>query len=305
MEQWRAELVLVGITLIWGGTFAIVKEAVTTVSPFLFTGLRFLLALLLSAVLWRGSFHRWQVQTLRYGLVLGALLAGGFLLQTVGLLFTTASRSAFITSTTVVLVPVLQLLVQRRPIATGEWIGAVVALLGLWQLTNPQFGQWNIGDLLTGASTLFWAAYIVSLDAFTHAAAARFSISVQLAFLQFVVVAFTGLAAYGLSLFGNPALARGSLADWLSVPVVGALLYTAVLASVVAMVAQTHYQRFTTPVRATLLYALEPIFASLLSWALLGERMKLSEFIGAGLILAGIVLAQRAAGLQSPLLKSR
>ncbi len=296
MDRWRAELILVGITLIWGGTFPVMKVAVTAVSPFLFTGLRFLLALIVLAVLWRGSFHRWQPQTLHYGLLLGVLLAGGFLLQTVGLLFTTASRSAFITSATVVLVPLLQFFAQRRRVAVAEWIGAAVALLGLWQLTNPQFGPWNTGDILTSLSTLFWASYIVALDTVTRAAAATFSVSVQLSFLQFAVVACAGIAAHSLISFPSPT--HVSSTAWLSAPVVGALLYTSVLASVVAMVAQTHYQRYTTPVRATLLYSLEPLFATLLSWVLLEERLRVSEAIGGGLILLGIGLAQHAA-LQS------
>jgi drug/metabolite transporter (DMT)-like permease len=292
IPSWQAELVLLGITFIWGGTFAAVKGAVTSLSPFLFTGLRFTLALLVMALLWRGSFHRWERYAVRHGLLLGFLLAGGFVLQTLGLLYTTASRSAFITGTTVALVPFFQLLLQRRPVLLWEWIGAAVTLGGLWQLSAPGTAAlWNLGDLLTMASTLFWGIYIVLLDSYTRTASPALGYSLRLTFLQFAVTAAMGFAAQLLAHLAGLSL-PGDHSWWSSPRVWVALAYTTLLASLLAMLLQTHYQRYTTPVRATLIYALEPVFAALIAWGILGERLSSGELVGAGLILSGTALAQ-------------
>ncbi|MCS7169801.1 MAG: DMT family transporter, partial [Candidatus Kapabacteria bacterium] len=269
VPQWRAELVLLAVTLIWGGTFAVVKSAVVATSPFLFTGLRFLLALLLMLMLWRGAFQRWDTPTIRHGLILGTLLAGGFSLQTVGLVHTTASRSAFITGTTIVLVPFFQWLGQRRSVQPWEWAGAAAALLGLWQLSNPRFEVWNIGDLLTIASTVFWATYIVVLDSFTRPASGALQHSLRLTLLQFAVTAITGFGLHTLAVVTRfPSQGQGNIGQS-SFQLLFALAYTAILASLIAMLLQTHYQRYTTPVRASLIYALEPPFASLIAWMVL------------------------------------
>lgn len=289
-SRWYAEGVLLLITLIWGGTFAAVKGALELVSPFLFTGIRFLAATVIMGLIWRGSFHRWEPRVLQYGLILGALLAGGFLLQTLGLVYTSASRSAFITGTTVVLVPLLQWLFQRRATTALEWFAAAVALIGLWQLSNPRFESWNPGDVLTAASTLFWAAYIVALDGFTKAMPGTLSHSARLTILQFAVTAAAGFFTYGLTALMGLSTPEPSL-SW-QPKVIVALAYTTILASVLAMLLQTHYQRYTTPVRATFIYALEPVFASIIAWIVLQERLSPSELFGAGLIVSGSLLAQ-------------
>lgn len=287
-RRWHAELILLGITLIWGGTFALVKGALALIPPFLFTALRFLLALLVLLLLWRGSFHRWEPRTVRAGAMLGILLAGGFLLQTLGLLFTTASRSAFITGATVVVVPLLQLLLQRRQVLFWEWLGAVTALFGLWQLSSPHLSGLNIGDALTAVSTLCWAFYIVALDALTRPLLGSLGSSVQLTLLQFAVTAGGAFLAHGLT----APLFSFSAAWWESPIVWLALGYSAILASVVATLAQTHYQRYTTPVRATLIYALEPVFAAAIAAIVLGERLAPHELLGAVVLLCGVALSQ-------------
>ncbi len=290
VRRWHAELILLGITLIWGGTFALVKGALALIPPFLFTGIRFLVALVLVLLLWRGSFHRWEPQTFRAGLVLGMLLAGGFLLQTLGLLFTTASRSAFITGATVVLVPVVQLLLQHRRVFLWEWLGAITALFGLWQLSSPHVMGWNLGDVLTALSTLCWAFYIVVLDMQTRRLFGTLGSSVQLTVLQFAVTAAGAFLAHGLT---APVIEFSPPEAWWRSPTVWlALGYTAVLASVVATLAQTHYQRYTTPVRATLIYALEPVFATAIAGLILQEHLLPHEVLGAAVILLGVVLAQ-------------
>ncbi len=291
VPRWQAELILLGVTLIWGGTFALVKGALSAIPPFLFTGIRFLLALVVLFLLRRDAFHRWERQILRAGLLLGGLLAGGFLLQVLGLLFTSASRSAFITGATVVLVPAMQLLVQRRRVLLTEWLGAATALLGLWQLTNPRFGVWNLGDVLTAASTLFWALYVVALDMLTRPLLGTVGASVQLTSLQF---ATTAVAAFLAHVFTQPLeLFSPPLPSWWTMPSIWiALGYTAVLASVVATLAQTHYQRYTTPARAALIYTLEPVFATAIAALVLQERLQLHEAFGAAIIFLGILLAQ-------------
>jgi len=291
MLRWRAELLLGGITALWGGTFALVKLALQAVPPFLFMGMRFTVALGILLVVWRSAFHRFRAEELRYGSVLGLCFAAGFVLQTVGLLFTSASKSAFITGATLLVIPVMQWAVQRRQPTLWQWAGVGLALVGLWYLTAPSLEGWNVGDVLTMASTLFWALYVVLLDEFTRHSPPVLGRTLRLTALQFAVSAAVGGAAHLLcTAMGVKALAFAP--DFGHPHLWVALAYTAVLASVVATVVQTHVQRYTTPVKAALIYALEPVFASVLAWALLGELLAQRELLGAALLLASIGVAE-------------
>lgn len=154
-KQLRADLALLFITLIWGATFPVVKGALADVSPFLFLAVRFLLAGALFALLFRKKIFPLDLPTLRAGAALGLFLFLGFAFQTYGLVYTSASRSAFMTSLLVLWVPFISLFVEKERPAAALWAAIGVAMAGMWFLNRPEAGALNRGDWLSVACAFF------------------------------------------------------------------------------------------------------------------------------------------------------
>lgn len=276
----RAEAALLGLTLIWGGTFAISKLGLREITPMFMLAVRFAAASLLLLLLFRRSLFPLTRLQLRKGATLGLFLFLGFAAQTVGLTLTTASKSAFITGLMVVFVPLLQVAVERKPPRVGNLVGVAVVCAGLWLLTAPDIAGINAGDLLTLLCAALFGMYIVYLDMVSDAMS-----TAQLTFLQLAATAV--LAAAGTLLFEEVrwSASPGSLAT---------LAYLVVFATVIAMYVQTRYQKDTTPTRAAVIFTLEPVFASVLAWFLLGEELGPRALAGAALILGGVLLSELA-----------
>jgi len=274
----RAVLALIGVSAIWGFTFPAVRNAVQTVDPVTFVCVRFALAsVVLALALGRRAF-RLPLPGLALATALGFCLASGTVLQTMGLRFTTASKSAFITAMYVPMTPFLALIAARtRPRATSI-VAVCLAVAGLYLLTAPSSAGMNRGDWLTLACAVMWAAHIVV----AQAAEARHD-PVPIAFWQVLTsAAFTGgaLAVQGEARFG--------VTPWSA----AALGVTAVLATAVAFGAQMWAQRETSATHAAIIFSAEPAFAAVFSFLILGEMMGPAAFAGAALILAGMVATQ-------------
>ena len=272
----KAELLLVLVTLIWGSTFVVVKEALVDASPLPFLGIRFTLAgILLFLVMGRGLGER---QALGPGFLLGVFLFAGYLCQTTGLLYTTPSKSAFITGFAVILVPFLQVLHGFR-LRAATIAGALLGLAGIYFLVLPSgVHAVNRGDVLTLFGAVSFAVHIVLVGSYTR----RFSFR-HLVPVQILVVGLLAAAALPLNLDFRLHWTAG---------LIGALLLTAVLATGFAFSVQNWAQQFTPPAHTALIFALEPVFAALTSRLVLGERLGGKVFMGSALILAGMVISE-------------
>jgi drug/metabolite transporter (DMT)-like permease len=274
----RADAALVGNTVVWGATFVLVKFALADISPLLFLALRFTLASLALLVLFR---RRWSARwpEIRAGALIGFFLFSGYVLQTAGLQFTSAPKSAFITGLTCVIVPLLAALVYRIRPQASELLGVAIAVvgLGLMTLTGP-LGSVNRGDLLTVGCAVAFAAHIVTLGHYSG----------KIRFESISVIQVT-----------TAALLAGTLFWWAETQrlvwrpaVVSAILVTGLLATAAAFTIQAWAQRFTSSTRTALLYMLEPVFAWLTSYLLAGEGLAPRGAAGAALILGGVVLVE-------------
>jgi drug/metabolite transporter (DMT)-like permease len=280
----KAEAFLVVVTAIWGCTFVVVKGALADASPVPFLAARFMLAgLLLLAILGRGQVER---RTIFPGSILGLFLFAGYLFQTWGLIYTTPSKSAFLTGFSVIVVPVIMMLSGFR-LGVASLLGGVLGLVGIYLLVAPSgMATVNRGDILTLAGALSFAVHIVLVGHYTK----KFS------FLHLVPVQI--LAVGLLSLVALPILPDQTL--HLTGRVVVAILITAVLATGVAFSVQNWAQQYTPPAHTALIFALEPVFAALFSWLVLGEHFGGRVLLGSGLILAGMVVSEIWGGLPSP-----
>ncbi len=275
----RADAVLVSITALWGLTFVVVKDALALADPFSFLALRFTLgAGLLTLWAWRGMG---KPSLVRAGVGLGLLLFVGFAAQTAGLQFTTPSRSAFLTGLSVLLVPFLSVAVHRRRPPPASLLGVALAVLGLWAFAGGTSlgvtARFGLGDWLTLLCALAFALQLTLLEQLARVHAPAPLVAVQL----WTVAAVAGGAVWA---FGSRLEA-----SW---PLWNAVLVTGVGATAVAMLLQAWAQARTTAVRAALVYALEPVFATAYSLALGRERLGQREVLGGGLILAGVLVSE-------------
>jgi len=264
---------LILVCLVWGVSFTVIKETLALVSPLMLMGLKFGLGSLLLI----GSFRALSRYELLGGLVLGLLFWAGIAFQTFGLDGTTPSRSAFLTSLATPLVPVVYFLVYRRAPHLLTIAGVLVAGIGMYLLTLPDAGGGglNRGDLLTVGCAVMFAAQIVAAGHFSSRGEPRRLLAVELA------------TAGALSLLLAPVLEtpRVTPTAWFA-----AALIFLTLSGLWSFYMQLRAQQVLNPSHTALLFMLEPVFAALTSFVVLGERLGPLQWAGAALILAAMAL---------------
>ncbi len=274
----RQEMVLVLITMVWGGTFLAVHHAMTVSGPFFFVGTRFATAAVVLGLLsWR-SLRGLTLRELKSGALIGIAIGFGYGLQTYGMQTISSSKSAFITAMYVPLVPLLQWLFLGRLPGLMSWIGVALAFIGLMLLAGPDGGSLTLGtgEMATLLSTLAIAAEIILIGASAGKVDVRRVTIVQLAFaslLAFVMMVPNGEVVPAFSPY---------------------LLFSAIglgLASALIQVTMNWAQRSVSPTRATVIYAGEPVWAGIVG-RIAGERLPGAALLGAALIVLGVLVSE-------------
>ncbi|GGE39362.1 membrane protein [Pullulanibacillus camelliae] len=286
-RKWFADLGLLAVAFIWGTTFVVVQDAIAVIPPLAFNGWRFLIAALFLYIgyrLFSKNRTRLSWALVLNGILLGVLLFIGYATQTIGLLYTSSSKMAFITGLSVVLVPLFAWVILRH---TPKWtaiIGVVFSTVGLYLLAMLKSVVINQGDLLAFICALAFGLHIVLTDKVTRS----FS-SAHLTIVQLVTVSVLSL----ISGTGFDGITKTfSLAPFAQSPVLFACLFTALFATACAYFLQTSLQRFTSPTHVGIIFIMEPVFAGLTATIWQHESMNLSAKIGATLIVCGMLLAE-------------
>jgi drug/metabolite transporter (DMT)-like permease len=288
-RQIGADLALLLVTAVWGATFVMVKEATATFPVFSFLALRFWVA---AAVLLMVGLWRWQARragfdgpSVRDGALIGLVLFAGYAFQTFGLRLTTPAKAGFITGLSVVMVPFFSGLLLRRPPERSAIYGVLLATAGLALLTLQGDLTVVTGDLIVLAGSVAFALHIVATGAF-----APRRDPLTLVVMQVVTVALLSLGA--ALIFERP---------WPAAPayVWQAALFTGLAATTLAFGIQTFAQRFTTPTHTALIFAMEPVWAGVFSFLLVGERLGTRGLMGCGMILAGMLIAELAPAIRA------
>ena len=284
MKAWKAELLLFFVTFIWGGTFVFTKFGLHDAPPSLYVFIRFTTAFLITVIFFWKHIIKIHKSTLLRGLLLGTFFGAGFILQTTGLGLTTVTKSAFITGMAVVFTPFVFKLVQKKRILFWPKIGVIIAFIGLYLFANPKFNNINLGDFLTLLSTFFWALYIVYMDVFTKGKN-DFSETVQLVSMQL-------LGTMIISFMGHIFLEKASFNVNFSSTLLITLAYNGILASFILTFIHTSFQRYTTPVKAALIFSLEPVIASIVAVIVINEILSGREYIGAAILFIGVMTSE-------------
>ena len=288
----KAHILLVLITLIWGSNFVVIKNALADISPLFFNAVRMSLAAVVLAIVFYRELGRLSKSSLRSGLLVGVFLYLGNELQTVGLQYTTPSKSAFLTGVSVVLVPVLLALFWKRGLNRWTAAGIVLAFAGLYLLTVPasaggglDLRSMNQGDLFTLGAAVVFAFHIIFIEHATRTQGWQ-----QITVVQVAVTAL-------LMILTVPIVEKVHVA-W-SPRVLWGIGITGILSLALSFAIQAWAQQFTPATHTAMIFTLEPVFAWLTSFIFLGERLGGRAGIGAVSILAGLLISEEKAGVES------
>ncbi|WP_319575301.1 DMT family transporter [uncultured Desulfobacter sp.] len=274
-----AYILLILTTFFWGITFVVVKDAVNQVDVFVFLAQRFIAASFILLLLWPFLKRRVDWKTLLRGSVLGVMLFGGFALQTLALLYTSASNTAFLTGLNVIFVPLLYAVIFRKAIAAKSLAGAALAFIGLYLLcASGTSWSFNKGDLLGFACSICIAIHIIYTGKYARECDIYWLTTIQLG----VIGLMSLLIAY---VTGHDALA------WYP-EIRNALIICVLFATIFAFLVQTGMQQFISPSSTALIFCLEPVFAAICAYFLIDENIGITGLIGAVLILLGMILSE-------------
>ena len=273
-----ATLALLAMTACWGSTFFLIKDLLERVPTLDFLGVRFAVAGLVMLVVAPGAVRRISAAARRRAVVLGLLYGLAQILQTAGLAHTSASVSGFVTGLYVVATPVFAAVLLRTRVTLLTWAAVALAAGGLALLTLQGLAV-GYGEGLTLIAALLYALHIVGLGAWSRPGDA-----LGMSILQVCVIAVMCLLAAAPGGMTLPPTG----ADWLS------LLYMAVFAGALALLAQTWAQSHLPPTRSAIVMSMEPVFAALFAVLLGGEQLGLRTVAGGALVVAAMLLVEAA-----------
>jgi drug/metabolite transporter (DMT)-like permease len=275
--RYHWELALVAVGVLFGTTFVVVRDAVMRAPPFLFLALRFAVAFVVLAL--AGGLRGMTRSELRTGGIIGLALFAGYASQTVGLQYTSASNAGFITGMFVVFTPLIGALVVRRLPSPAAATGVLLATLGLVLLAMPSGFHLRRGDGLELLTAIAFGFHIVLIARLASALSAF-----RIATVQIFV---TALLSFIWTIAAERAPIPGADATvWFAVAL------TSVLATAVAFLVQIRAQQQIPPTRTAVILTLEPVFAGITGYFVAGDRLGARGYLGAVLIVAGILVAE-------------
>lgn len=305
-NHYKAELMLLLMTAIWGATFMATDLGLEFATPLLYNSLRFALAFALTVIVFFKRIEFKNREIVKKGSILGGIFGVGFALQTYALSLTTISKTAFITALTVVLTPFFYKLITGNSPRFWPRIGIVVAFIGLFIFTFPfshyegvpitsalwdYVATFNPGDLMAVLSCLCWALYITLMDKYTKDREG-FGFTISLVSVQFAVVMVVNFVL-ALVLTGKDIRLE------FDTQLIYSLLFNGILASFVVTLIHTYYQKDTTPVKAALIFSLEPVFAAGFTWFAASlywikdyNPLSNREVFGAVILMLGVLVSE-------------
>ena len=279
-----ADLLLLLTAAIWGFAFVAQRLGNVYMGPFTFNAIRFSLGAisLLPLLFWqkKQGVDRPKVpfrKLMGPMLAIGLLLFAGASLQQVGLLGTTAGKAGFITGLYVILVPLMALTWGRKTHA-AHWIGAVLAVVGLYLLSVKSGFSISPYDLIVLVGAFVWAGHVHMIDRYADTVG-----PVRLAIAQFAI---TGMLSAGVALLFETVTFSAVVAG------IGPILFGAFLSVGLAYTLQIVAQRTADPAHAAIILSLEGAFAALGGWLVLHEVLTARDLLGCGLMLAGTLVSQ-------------
>ena len=275
-----ADFLLLLVAIAWGSTFFIVQDAVRETPVYTFLFWRFCIAGVLMTLISIKYLSSVTQSVLKAGVALGLFMFLGYAFQTFGLKYTYSSTVGFITGLNVIVVPFAAYLIFKHKASVYSILGAITASVGLYYLTlNSEIG-FSLGELYAFICAIMFALHIV----FTGHLSKQHNIFLLVS-IQFLTVALCSMVG-GLVMEGSIMPAK---VDEL---LVNAIVITVVFATIFAFWVQTAMQRFTTATKTAIIFTVEPVSAGVFGYFFAGELLSMTQLLGAGLIMGGMLIAE-------------
>ncbi|KIL77442.1 DMT family transporter [Bacillus badius] len=285
MNAFKADLLMLFVTLCWGSSYLFMKMGLASLSEFNVIALRFGLAFLLSAAFFHRRLRLMDREALKFGLLLGSVLFLVFTMLTYGLRTTSASNAGFLVSLTVIFVPLLHSFMLKNKLDAKLMASTLLALTGIGLLTiQPPF-RILTGDLLCAAAAFFYALHIILVEQ-----AAQKADPLNVGIIQLGVA---GLLGFVFSLMLETPSLPASAEGWI------AILMLSIVCSAFGFIIQTVAQKYTSSTKTGLIFSMEPVFAALFGFLFMKEVMNETEILGASLVLFSIVATSLKRGKAS------
>ncbi len=283
----RADLSLLLVTVFWGAGFPATKIALQTMTPFYNIGIRFIIASSLLAALFYKKLRNLDRNLAKSAFILSSLLFATYAFQTVGIQYTTASKSAFFSGLAVLIVPFFSIFYLKTNLELKTIIGILMATSGLFLMsyTGGSF-DFNIGDFLTILCSVCYAWQLLLTGSYVQKHDATLLAIVQLFFVSVLGTMF--------AVFFEPFPKDISLLSF------GAMLFSAVLCTAFAFWVQTTAQKFTPASHIALIFTMEPVFGAITSFLILKEKLGAMGIIGGTLIVTAMLMSELQWTRQSP-----
>ncbi|MFS0821750.1 DMT family transporter [Bacillus sp. 1P02SD] len=278
MRKYIGELGLTIVAIIWGSGFVASAVSLDHFTPYQILAIRFLVGVILLSLVFFKKLKHIKKSTIIKGSIIGIFLYLAFALQTVGLVYTTPSKNAFLTAVNVVIVPIIAFVVFKRKMDKFELLGAVFAITGVGVMSLQLSGGVNFGDFLTLLCAVGFAFHIFYTAQFVKDEDPVLLTVIQMAaatVLGFIVVLFKGETNFAASIEG-----------------VSSVLYLGVFSTTIAFLLQTVAQKFTTETNAAIILSTEALWGMVFSIIILSEVLTVRMIIGAIIILAAIIISE-------------
>lgn len=278
MKKYIGEIMLCITAIIWGSGFVASAISLDHYTPYQILAGRFLVGFIILSILFNKKLKGLNSRVFKKGVILGFFLYIAFVLQTVGLQYTTPSKNAFLTAVNVVIVPFIAYLAYKRKIDKFELSGAILAIIGIGFLSLQLSSDVNIGDLLTLACAVAFAYHI-----FYTAKYVKDEDPILLTIIQMFVAALLGWIV---------VLFKGEVNFSFEVEAISSILYLGVFSTTIAYLFQTIAQKFTNETKAAIILSTESFWGMVFSVMLIGEVLTTRMIIGAILILIAIIISE-------------
>ncbi len=282
LSKTASDFLLLLTAIIWGFAFVAQRAGMEFTGPFTFNACRFLLGglVLIPLVFYQKpkQFSKYQIQaTVKGGLLSGLLLFGGASMQQIGIVYTSAGNAGFITGFYVVLVPILGLIFYHKT-RLNIWLGAILALVGMFFLSVTEDFSISKGDIYVFISAFIWAFHVLIIGKY-----APLGNAIVIAVIQFIIC---GFLSFAFALYAEPIIWEGIVKA--GIPI----LYGGLLSVAVAFTLQVVAQKNSHPSLAAIILSTESLFAVIGGWLILNESLTTRGIIGCFLMLCGMILAQ-------------
>ncbi len=282
MKKWIPITALIFCCMIWGTTFVVVKDVSTKIDPYLLSIIRNLIAVIviLPIILITKKWDSLKnTKAIKYGFITGLFLGAIYVIQTIGIRFTSSNHSAFITCSSVIIVPIMLILIGRQRITKQQIFSIVLISIGMFYLTKVKSNEnYNVGDIITFIGAFFCAAHIILSGHFV-----RKTDFLGLIFYQFFfacIISIIGLVI-NTKITGNEIIFKETA--------INDVLYLGFLGSLFCFFITVWAQKHVSTMYTAMIFSLEPIFATTTSYFYSGELFTQTEIVGAIGIFTGLI----------------